>query len=285
MRSFTLLGVVCLLAAGAVGCGAQTVSGAGDSGASAGRMREVAEAWRGAEAARLWREGFYPLEDVVRLPEGAFRTDADKQAYLTRNFALRGKLPGKAPEGRIRWADGTSRPVTPMTAQQAYELLGKGSTGRKDPLTVTKATFGEMTLLTSGGEARVPAWHFTIAGYDTPLQRVAIRPAKSPEAPIDALTEVTDDSMPLHGLREVAEGGRSVTVRAGHGACDDGAAVDVLETRDSVVLSASIVGSGDGVCTKQLVIDPVTVRLERPLGGRILLDAFTGAPVALVAVP
>ncbi|MDX2649603.1 hypothetical protein PV341_39765 [Streptomyces sp. PA03-1a] len=280
MRPLVLVGAVCLLV-GSAGCGARTVSAADDDGAATARMREVAEAWEGSESARSWREGFYPLEDVVRLPDNAFRTDADKQAYLTRNFEHRGALPRTEHEGRIRWADGTSTPVTPMTAREAYDGLDEGPEGRADPLTVTKATFGEMTLLTSRGEARVPAWHFTLDGYDTPLVRAAISPARLPGAPIAALSQATDPGMPLHGLRKVAEDGRSVTVQAEHGACDDGPAVDVLETRDSVVLRGTVRGADDGPCTAQLLVDPVTVRLDRPLGGRILLDAFTGGPVEL----
>jgi hypothetical protein len=68
-------------------------------------------------------------------------------------------------------------------------------------------------------------------------------------------------------------------VLAKHGACDDGPAVDVLETEGSVVLSASIRGTSDGPCTSQSLAKKVTVKLRRPVGERILLDAFTGRPV------
>jgi hypothetical protein len=166
-----------------------------------------------------------------------------------------------------------------MTAQQAYGLLDTGGEGRRNPLTVTKATLGEMTLRTSRGPARVPAWLLTLDGYDTPLKRVAVNPSKLPHAPIEPLTQVTDALMPLEGLQAVAQDDRAITVRAGHGACDDGAAVDVLETSDSVVLASSIRGTNDGACTSQLLTDAVTVRLGRPLGKRVLLDAFTGGPV------
>ncbi|MFE2540342.1 hypothetical protein [Actinacidiphila glaucinigra] len=280
MRPFVLVGVVCLLL-GSAGCGTLTGSGTDDSAEAAARMRKVAEAWEGSEAARAWREGFYPLEDVVRLPDNAFRTDADKLAYLTRNFEHRGTLPRTEREGRIRWADGTSSPAAPMTARETYDLIDEGPEGREDPLTVTKATFGEMTLLTSRGRARVPAWHFTLEGYDSPLVRAAVDPARQPRAPIASLSEATDEGWRLHGLRKVAGDGRSVTVLAGHGGCDGGPAVEVLETRDSVVLRGTVPAADDGPCTKQLLIEPVTVRLDRPLGGRILLDAFTGAPMAL----
>lgn len=85
--------------------------------------------------------------------------------------------------------------------------------------------------------------------------------------------------MPLDRLAEVADDGRSVTVVANHGSCDDGPAVAVLETDGSVVLSASVVGTKDGPCTSDLRAKNVTVELDRPLADRILLDAFTGRPV------
>ncbi|MFJ5216817.1 hypothetical protein ACIP98_19120 [Streptomyces sp. NPDC088354] len=280
MRSFALLGVLCLFTMGSAGCG--TTVGAD---AAAPRMRQVADAWKGTEAARAWREGYYPLEDAVRLPDGAFHNEEDKLAYLHRNFTLRRALPGStARHGHIRWTSGASLPATIMTARQAYETLDRDDDGPgagDAPLTVTEAVLGTTTLNTSRGPARVPAWLFTLDGYDTPLKRVAVAPSKPPRAPVRSLSEGTDSGSPLYGLRSVAEDGRSVTVGAAHGACDDGPTVDVLETRDSVVLSGGVRGVDDGPCTMQLLVDPVTVRLDRPLGGRLLLDAFTGAPVTM----
>jgi hypothetical protein len=84
---------------------------------------------------------------------------------------------------------------------------------------------------------------------------------------------------PLQGLFEVAEDGRSLKVLVGHGSCDDGPAVDVLETDGSVVLSASVVGTKDGPCNSAMYIEKVTVEVDRALGDRLLLDAYTGRPV------
>ncbi|MEU6012213.1 hypothetical protein [Streptomyces sp. NPDC047453] len=53
----------------------------------------------------------------------------------------------------------------------------------------------------------------------------------------------------------------------------------VLETDGSVVLSTSVVGTKEGPCTADLLGEMVTVKLDRPLGDRVLLDAFTGRPV------
>ncbi|MFI6489934.1 hypothetical protein [Streptomyces sp. NPDC050564] len=285
MRSVKLLVVLGLVAAAAVGCGDETTPGGGDkvrdgdTAAGSERARRVAAAWAGSEAARVWQRGYHPLGDAVQLPEGAFHNDADKRAYLTQNFELRGSLPD-APKkkGEIRWRDGSSLALPVTSARAAYEKLDRG--GNSGPaLTVTGARLGDMTLLTSRGAATVPAWHFTIKGYDTALKRVAVTPAKLPRPPIGPVRQQTAELGPLAGLDTIAEDGRTVTLRAEHGACDDGPAVDVLETAGSVVFSASVRGVSDGPCTSELRIEKVTVKLDRPVGDRMLLDAFTGRPV------
>ncbi|MEU0900570.1 hypothetical protein [Streptomyces massasporeus] len=89
----------------------------------------------------------------------------------------------------------------------------------------------------------------------------------------------TDVLAPLGGLTETAQGGRSLTVVATHGSCDDGPTVKALETSGSVVLSAATTGFEDGPCTSELRGQKLPVKLDRPLGGRLVLDAFTGSPV------
>ncbi|MGW7046544.1 hypothetical protein ACWGDT_28405 [Streptomyces avermitilis] len=268
------------------GCGSEKDGGRGaevsraPAPASRARAREVAEAWDGSKAAAVWRKGYYPMGEGVQLPEHAFRSDADKRAYATQNFVLRGELPATpVKDGRVKWQSGASLTLPLMGARKAYETVARG--GNDGPhLTVTGARLGRMTLATSRGPATVPAWLFRLEGYDTPLRRVALTPSKLPGPPVEPAGKVPGDELSaLGGLVEVAGDGRSVTVVATHGACDDGPAVDVLETGGSVVLSASVVGAKDGPCTSELRGEKVTVRLDRPVGDRVLLDAFTGRPV------
>ncbi|MFE1285753.1 hypothetical protein [Streptomyces sp. NPDC058751] len=276
MRSCKLLVILGLVAAAAVGCGNQSAPGDDDT---AERARRVAAAWEPSEAARVWRQAYYSLDDAVQLPDGAFHDDADKRAYATQNFDLRTSLPAppKKP-GKIRWSDGDTLSLPLISARAAYDKLDRGE-NPGPALTVTGVRLGDMTLLTSKGEATVPAWLFTLKGYDTPLKRVAVTPSKPPRSPIGAVQHETDELMPLDGLGTIARDGRTLTVRAKHGACDDGPAVDVLETEGSVVFSASIRGTSDGPCTSESRVEKVTVKLRRPVGDRILLDAFTGGPV------
>ncbi|MEU3092990.1 hypothetical protein ABZ703_43035 [Streptomyces massasporeus] len=66
---------------------------------------------------------------------------------------------------------------------------------------------------------------------------------------------------------------------AGDGSCGDGPTVKALEASGSVVLSASTTGSEDGPCGTELRGGKVPVKLDRHLGERIVLDAYTGRPV------
>jgi hypothetical protein len=264
------------------GCGGEPRPGSDRARVSQARARAVADAWDGSAAARVWRTGFHPVGDLVQLPDHAFRSDADKRAYSTGTFVLEGELPAAPRErGRVEWRNGDSLTLPLLGARRAYEQVARG--GNRGPhLTVTGVRLGEMTVATSRGPAAVPAWLFTLKGYDTPLRRVALDSSKTPRSPIRPAGEVpTDRLAPLFGLVATARDGRSVTVTAGHGSCDDGPAVEVLETKGSVVLSGYVVGTKDGPCTSDLRLGEVTVELDRPLGDRLLLDAFTGRPVTV----
>ncbi|MFH8371396.1 hypothetical protein [Streptomyces sp. NPDC018031] len=280
--------LICAVGAGAVvGCSGEK-AGSRDEETRRGepapdpdiRARQVADAWEGSEAAEQWRRGYHPMGEVVQTPEGGFRDEADERAFETGNFDLRGTFPASPHrDGRVRWKSSGSRTLPLMKAQEAYATLDRDSSPGRH-LTVTGAELGEMTVITSRGAATVPAWHFALEGYDTPLKRAAIRPSKLPQPPVEPVRRVATDALAaLGGLVEMAQDGRSVTVMATHGSCDDGPLVDVLETDRSVVLSASTVDADDGNCTGEMRGETVTVKLDRHLGDRMILDAYTGRPV------
>ncbi|MFI5664894.1 hypothetical protein [Streptomyces sp. NPDC051684] len=192
---------------------------------------------------------------------------------------MRGKLPGTgAKNGEVTWAAGeaVTRPL--VGAKEAYGALAGPRVDGKPQLTVTTVTLGHMRQSTSRGPATVPAWVFTLDGYATPLKQAAAVPSKTPRSPVGAAHDLP--GLPLNRLLAVSADGRTVTVVALHGVCDDGPAVAALETRGSVVLSASVTGRDDDhVCTKQGKLERVEVRLRKPLGDRVLLDAHSGSPL------
>ncbi|MGW6751726.1 hypothetical protein [Streptomyces sp. NPDC055817] len=280
-RSARLLAAVGLCFAGLVagsGCGSQKAA-VSDTDVRADRARQVAEVWDGSTAAARWRTGFYLTGEEVQPPRGGLHNPADRQAYEDQNIVLRGKLPETDPkDGPVTWAGGESLTRPLMGAHASYTTLAGTRVGENPHLTVTGAKLGEMSVATSRGPATVPAWLFTLDGYASPLKRAAAIPSKLPKPPIGPARDVP--GYPLDRLVRIAADGRSVTVVALHGACDDGAMVGVLETTGSVVLSASVKErNDDGKCTKQAELQQVTVELERPLGDRVLLDAHTGQPV------
>lgn len=281
-RSASLIAGATLSAVGLVavsGCGGVNAAADDDTDALTDRARQVAAAWHGSTAAVAWRDGYHPVGEEVQLPRGGLHNRADQQAYENQNFLLKGELPTTASKkGQVTWPEGHSLTRPLVGADDSYRALSGTTVGKEPHLTVTGAKLGEMTMPTSRGPATVPAWLFTLDGYATPLKHAAAVPSARPRAPIEAAHDLP--GLPLNRLVRVAADGRSVTVVALHGACDDGAAVDVLETRGSVVLSATVKGrANEGNCTKQAKMQQVTVKLERPVNDRVLLDARTGQPV------
>lgn len=285
MRRTVMAAAVFLGVLAAAGCG-----GAGTPWSDAAtdlrpRMAEVARAWEGSAELKEWREGFHLLEDPVRLPAGAFRDGYDKQAYEERNFALRAQLAAQRGQfgqpGRIGWADGTALDVTVLSAAATYDALAGGAPARERPLTVTGARSGELTMKTSRGPARVPVWFFDLEGYAQPLARVALADAEPAEPPIPPMRPFDGGAAELFGHDAADPAGTAFTVEAGHGACDGGVAVEVLEGVDTVVLGGRIlpgkkVGEGEG-CPLIMLKATVPVTLTRPLGNRVLIDAVSGA--------
>ncbi|MFI8419945.1 hypothetical protein [Streptomyces sp. NPDC085479] len=265
------------------GCDSEENGGSNRSGAAEvlqPRAREVAAAWDGSQAAKAWSRGYHPMDEHVQPPENGLRGEADRRAFETRSFLLRGELPAVSPGvGTVTWERGGSLKAPLTGAREAYASLDRTS-GPGPHLTVTRAEPGVMTLATHRGPATVPAWLFTLEGYDTPLKQAAVAPSRLPEPPIAPAPQTSSRNLtPLRRLVDMSADGRSVTVQADHGACDDGPRVTVLETSGSVVLSASVAGVDDGPCTGRLDGEKLTVRLDRPMGDRVLLDAFTGRPV------
>ncbi|MHC5903057.1 hypothetical protein ACVNF4_03960 [Streptomyces sp. S6] len=228
------------------------------------RARQVAAAWNGSKSAASWQAGYHPTGDWTRYPRGA-----ENAALTLRTTALPTPSPASA---HIKWPDGTSitRPLQP--AATAYDFLNRYA-GQGPQLTVTSVKLGEMTLPTTRGPATVPAWQFTVDGYDAPVARAASVPSELPPGPLPSRAAQWTAS------RLVTAQGSTVTVIVPHGTCDAGAGVKVLETPGSVVLTAYVRAPKSGPCRADLKMEPVRVRLAAPLGTRALLDASTALPI------
>ncbi|MFD4865599.1 hypothetical protein [Streptomyces sp. NPDC058412] len=278
MRASVLAAVVL-----AVGCGAPQAEPDNRP-----RMKQVAAAWEGSAALKQWREGFHPLDRQQWKPPEGFHSERDQDAYAAQSFVLRTELPATPPPATaIRWPDGsgsgdgggTALTLPLQTAAETYRELDRGPDG-EPALAVTDVRFGEIAVRTSRGPARVPAWLFTVDGYETPLARIAVAPQELPKAPVEPLDTFGEGTAPLLSYT-ATPAAAELTVRAGHGSCDGGVAVDVLEGADTVVLAGRIVADAEPgtSCDAAMRTETVLVTLARPLGARLVIDAATGEPL------
>jgi hypothetical protein len=286
-----LAALSCLLLTAVTACGTARAGADGPAGPAPGavdpmpRMRQVADAWKGSAALDAARNGFYPLAGFrTDLPKGAFHNAADKVAHLKGAYVATGPLPAGLPKGEATWPDGTTRRAEAVSAAAAVELLGEGSNTPDGghTLKVTAARLGETRVATSRGPARIPAWLFTVEGYDAPFTYPAVAWPKLPKSPVAPLPR--DDSRnaaTTGGPGSVEVSGHSLTVTLSHGSCVGAGGVKALETEDSIVLAVSVLPMKEklepGVaCDAALRTSRATVELKRPVGDRVLLEAHRG---------
>ncbi|WP_121158644.1 hypothetical protein [Micromonospora pisi] len=273
------------------------------------RATSVAQAWQTASGPD-WRTGYIPLQDPTVVPAEATFSEDTKQAFLAGWYREPASIPPAAPShGTITFPDGTLT-VPLVSAGEAYRQLDQGDpppcpgrpaqpppsptgTGPDGsvsgpgmtacvPLTVTGIELGTTTIRTSRGEATVPAWLFSVDELAAKVARVAVaasatRTPPEPPTPGGTLTEGLVGAQDL-----VAVDGAQLTYRLGVGACDTEVTPLVREQDDLVVVGGTAVRS-DGICTDQLLLQPVTVTLDGPLGARTVLDAASGRPLILTA--
>ncbi|MGN9779251.1 hypothetical protein ACTMS0_26335 [Micromonospora sp. H33] len=271
------------------------------------RAAAVAEAWRPDPR---WNSGYVPLQEpTVLVGNPGFSPDTEA-AFRAGWYREQIPLPAARPaDGTVRFPDGTLT-VPLVGAAEAYRQLDQGdpppcggrpkdpgtpppagSGGPDDPvssapqtacipLTVTGVELGTVPVRTSRGEAQVPAWLFTVDELTARVARLAVAPAAVGAVPEPSVPAAPppDGVVGAQDLRAVD--GATLTVRLGIGACDTGTTPLVLERDDVVVVGGGVIRS-TGVCTDQLLLEPVTVRLAAPLGERPVLDVLTGTPLRL----
>ncbi|WP_441246656.1 hypothetical protein [Kitasatospora sp. McL0602] len=277
--------LVLLLGAALAGCGSRTgpaPQAAPPPGAALDRAAEVAHAWDGSAAQRSWLTGYYPTGLQEWLPSDVFHSGSDKAAFFNGLLDLRAPLPpwGPAPTGQVVWPDGSTLNLPLLTSDAVFRSLTEGKPPCQDRcgdrLTVTAVRPGVRQTATSRGEATIPVWEFTIAGYSQPFAYPAVAPqATLPQPPqphplppgVLAAGWTGADGLTVHGM---------VT----HGDCDELLPGEVYETDAAVVLiahSRSTLKAGQA-CDAAARSGPADFHLGRPLGTRTVLDLATGLP-------
>jgi phage baseplate assembly protein gpV len=270
------------------------------------RATEIAERWQATPRRQEWQTGYVPLQDPTVLPAEPKFNDETKQAFLAGWYREQVSLPAsKPPDGTVRFPDGTLT-VPLIGAAEAYRQIDQGdpppcpsrpapppaSPSGPDgsvssdpatachPLTVTAVKLGTVPVRTSRGEAQVPAWLFTVEELATPVARLAVAPSAVGPVP-EASALAPSPSTELVAAQDlIAVDGAKLTYRLGVGACDQDI-VPLVQQRDDVVVVSGGVTRATGVCTEQLIVKPVTVTLDAPLGARPVLDATTGQALLL----
>jgi len=203
-------------------------------------------------------------------------------------------LPETAGQGEVRFADGTSLPVPLVGAMTAYNWFPKrtgpcpmgGQPLTCQWLTITAARLSTVEILTSKGQAIVPAWRYTVAGLTHSLMSVAVAPSAMTAIPQVTLTDhrAADGIVSAMGLVSIS--GDVIAFNIGIGACDKDPSGLVLETPELVVVGGSVTLPDAGtVCRLQLLSHRVEVRTKQPVGARPVVDSLSGQPLLTAPAP
>ncbi|WP_371782844.1 hypothetical protein [Streptosporangium subroseum] len=233
--------------------------------------------WRTSGAAEIWHEGFVPFEELSAMsPEVGEQIDSE---YL---WAVAGPLPASPAEAQVRWDDGSTMRVPVFGAREA--LLAQSYWPEKiltpDDKTykLTRATFTTMRLKTVRGMATVPAWRLHFSNLPGPIDQVAVDQAAvgTVEEAIGDYLLVDERVTDFEVLDE-----RMLSLSYNYGSCGGplDVTVRVREEPDVVVLGLDVPDQGPGPCAGVGRFGENHIRLNEPLGDRVVLDAITGLPV------
>jgi hypothetical protein len=154
-------------------------------------------------------------------------------------------------------------------------------------LTITDARFGAQKFLTDRGDRTLPAWLFTFARADGTVAVLAVS-AQSAWLP-SGLAAGDFGASFVNGAR-VGGDQRTLTVgftgaAAGTGPCTASYALSLTESPAAVVVTvteSSHNSSAQTVCALAGYIRTATAVLTAPLGARVVVDAVSGQPIAVV---
>jgi hypothetical protein len=252
--------------------------------------KQEASAWPQSPLGKIWSTGLVvPVaDDLSSGPSGGFPSGETKEAFGNGNLVFTGSPPSRAPAGVVTWADGSSMKVPVLSEAQVFNALKNPAGGMcpscvTTPLAVTAAQPTTMPIATSRGTATVPAWAFTLQGVSTPVLQAALPPGsyvtQYPSGqPAEQLGPLGKGFVGAVAAAPAADG-RTLTLMLEGSPCDKTWGGLVAEAGDVVVVGGWMHDPHpDAPCAASLVGRTVTVRLAKPLGDRVVLDAATGSP-------
>lgn len=254
--------------------------------------------WTAAVAAADGQAWFVPVGELTgQVGDWEAAVGQNKAALYAGMMVATTTLPTETPpDGEVRWANGTSRTIPTISAQQALAELRAAGTQAPCPecvpLRITAARLTTAQIQTSRGPAVAPAWEFTIEGTAVRVTRIAIGagdrvsvtpPAWDPNnAPVGLWIESATGRV----------GGSELTVaftgapRSGAEACGADYSAEAVESSTAVVVIViEHPNPFAGPCTLVGARRTATVTLAEALGERTVLEGTQGLPVSVLLTP
>jgi hypothetical protein len=259
------------------------------------QAHDILDRWETAYAAAK-QPVFVPLDPFGPAMVGLSGSENPKDIE-DHQFPLDGSLPPDAPVGtRLSWPSGQTRAITALTATQAYEAMTaryRADCGGCSPTRAARVTGARLTTTpidAVDGPVTVPAWEFTLDGYQARLVMPAVPATEAlvpPEAPWDS-------AHPPSGLffmtAKSTSDGRTVTIDftgAQYGAdkpCGKDYTLEAVTSAHAVVIILRTLdhkGLVVGACNMMGFPRTASIQLAEPLGNRVLLEGTVGHPVTV----
>ena len=228
---------------------------------------QATEIWSTYPASISPRPLVLPWGPIVE-PKGGYPDDLSKQAVAAGAIDGPDDLPA---------SPGVVNAVPIISAAEALTILRRGDGEEAERIKASAIELGTAEFVTDRGPATLPAWLFTLPGVAEPLAVIAVaspaRFAAADTAPLGfAMTGHLDASDTVVTVSFVG-------AAAGQGDCTADYRLDLIEHDTFVEASTTTTRSGGGSCRAVGYQREAAATLSRPLAGRVLVDAATGAAV------
>ncbi|WP_182907614.1 hypothetical protein [Microbispora sp. H13382] len=243
------------------------------------KATQAVSTWRTSGAAKIWREGFVPLEDLSTMPRKVREKIDSDEEY---GWVVAGPLPAPPAGAQIRWDDGSTMRVPVIGPREALMALSPWPEEYTFPddkeYKLTGARFTTRRLKTVRGMATVPAWRLYFSNLPGPIDHVAVD-----QDAIGTVEGAVGDHLPgdVSDFEVLDE--RTLLVSYEYGVCVGEEPFDVIlrasERPDVVVLGLVMPYRGYGPCAGVGASGQGVIRLNEPLGDRVVVDEMSRLPV------
>jgi hypothetical protein len=222
--------------------------------------------------------------DNVNAPALGFPSDDTKAAYDDGDITR----PSSFPTGPWSVA---GFPL--VSSQSAFNTL-KGAALSGPPATtalvVTSVNLGTSVFQTDRGQRTLPAWLFSFQGVQNPAQVLAVAPSRifTPRR-VTLPDAIPESSLPV-GSATLASDHRTLTVEVagapeGTGPCEATYSLRTGASKKAVAVAVDqVVHYKSGVgCLLQGALIPLDTKLAKPLGNRVVVDAYSATAVPVTS--